>query len=319
MFVGLDSLDTVFAQFAPTVTVTLTPVVKTISTTATLTVGGAGTEVNGRVLAPLILSQEQTAPATGRGHQDAERGAGMLIYFNGSFAPQTVDAGTVYTGADGVQVATNATVTIPAATPGNPPQFGQGAVTAHALLAGANGNIRAGDIAVTGSALQVSNNPFSGGQDSRDFSYVTKADIQGVVSALTPRLLQSEQAALTAQLTNAESLTAPACTPGVNANHHAGEEAGSVTVTVSETCNAVAYNPKALENAAVRILTTQEMKQLGSGYRLYGQVQMSVTKATITPKSAVLSFSTRGTWVYQLNETRVKALVMGKPRLRQGA
>ncbi len=143
-------------------------------------------------------------------------------------------------------------------------------MTAHALLAGASGNIRAGDIAVTGSALQVSNSQFSGGQDARDFSYVTKADIQGVVSVLTPQLLQSEQAALTAQLTNAESLAAPACTPGVNANHHAGEEAQSVTVTVSETCNAVAYNPKTLESAGERILATQEMKQLGSGYRLYG-------------------------------------------------
>jgi len=44
-------------------------------------------------------------------------------------------------------------------------------------------------------------------------------------------------------------------------------------------------------------------------------VQVSVTKVTTTPKSAVLSFSTRGTWVYQLNETGIKALVMGKPRL----
>ena len=39
LFLALDNVDTVLAQLAPTVNVTITPVVKTITTTATVSVG----------------------------------------------------------------------------------------------------------------------------------------------------------------------------------------------------------------------------------------------------------------------------------------
>lgn len=314
LFVGLDNLDSVFAQFTPTVTVTIQPVVKTISTTATVSVG-AGADIQGRILAPLTLSQTQTVTATGHGHQDATRAIGTLTFFNGSFTSQTVNAGTVYTGSDGVQVALTQTVTIPAA---NPPYVGQATVSASAILAGASGNIHAGDIAITTNTLQVRNSQFQNGHDAKDFTYIKSSDIQGVVSDLTPRLRQSEQAALTAQVANGESIATPTCTPSVNANHTAGAQAQSVTVTVSQTCSALVYNTKALERAGVRSLIAHAAAQLGTSYRLYGNVTVSTVEATATNKKNVvfLSFTSRGTWVYQINEARIKALILGKPRLR---
>ena len=84
VFVGLDSLN---AVLAPTVTITITPMLKTVSTTATVS-NRAGADIEGRILPPLTLSQEQTVPATGRGHQDARPATGTLIYFNGAFAPR---------------------------------------------------------------------------------------------------------------------------------------------------------------------------------------------------------------------------------------
>src|SRR5439155_19945851 len=98
----------------PIATVTIIPKSQTVTLTGTLQLG--------RLLNPITLSQSQTVATTGRGHQDARAAAGELIYYNGAFTPQTVEAGTLYTGNDGIQVLTNETVTIPAATPGNPPQ-----------------------------------------------------------------------------------------------------------------------------------------------------------------------------------------------------
>jgi hypothetical protein len=314
VFVSLDSLDAVFASFAPTVTITITPVVRTVSTMATVSVG-AGADIEGRILPPLTLSQEQTVPATGRGHQNAQPALGTLIYFNGAFAPQMVNVGTVYTGIDGVQIATNETVTIPAATPGNPPQFGQATVMAHAIHAGASGNIRAGDISITGSALQVSNIQFQGGKDARDFTYVTKADIDRPAAMLKAQVAQSMQTTLGQQLAPGEQLQKAPCAPAVAFDPAIGQEASQVRVIVSETCSGFAYNSQQLSAYAIRLLTAQAARMLGNGYVPYGSIAVSVTKAAIKGQTAVLTFTCRGTWVYQINEARIQALVIGKPRL----
>jgi hypothetical protein len=314
VFVGLDSLNALFASFAPTVTITITPDVKTVSMTATVSVG-VGADIEGRILPPLTLSQEQTVPTTGRGHQDARPATGTLIYFNGVFTPQTVDAGTVYTGADEVQVATDATVTIPAATPGNPPQFGQATVMAHAIRAGAVGNIRAGDIAVTGSALQVSNSPFQGGQDARDFTLVTKADIDRPAAMLKAQVTQSMQAALGQQLVPGEQLQKAPCAPAIAADPAIGQEANNVRVTVSETCSGFAYNSQQLTARGAKLLTAQAARTLGNGYARFGNITVSVTKTVTKGQTAFLTFTCQGTWMYQINAARIETLVSGRPRL----
>src|SRR5947209_10048597 len=64
IFISLDNLDTVLAQFAPIASVTITPVVKTITTDATFLIGTGPGDVQGRVLPALTLSQSQTVAAT---------------------------------------------------------------------------------------------------------------------------------------------------------------------------------------------------------------------------------------------------------------
>lgn len=314
LFVSLDNLDTVFAQRAPTVTVTIMPAVKTISTTATLTVGGAGAEVSERILAPLTLSQMQTVNASGHGHQDATRATGTLTFYNGSFSSQTIYAGTVYTGSDSVQVATNETVTIPAA---NPPYVGQATVSASAIIAGANGNIQAGDISITTNALQVRNNQFHNGQDARDFTTVSKEDIDQPAATLKAQVAQSMQAALQGQVKIGEQFLSLPCSPTTTADHEVGDEALQVHITVSESCTALTYDTQQLTTLGTARLTAQAAKILGIGYKLHGNVTVSMTKVTTTDKKNVvlLSFTCQGTWVDQINEARIKALVTGKPRL----
>jgi hypothetical protein len=310
IFIGLDNLDTVFAQFAPTASVTITPDVKTITTNATFPIGTGPGDVHGRVLPALTLSQSQTVVATGKGHQDATRAGGTLLFFNGSFAPQTIDAGTVYTGRDGVQVATDQTITIAAA---NPPYVGQATVSATATHAGAHENIQAGDISITTATLQVRNRQFSGGQDARDFTFVTKGDIQQATQTVIPLLLQSEQGALGGQLQPGETLTTPTCTPAVLSTKHSGDEAASVEVTVSETCRAIAYSQQSLQAVAAQLVRGR-LTSPNTGYQLVGTIQVTVRSVSLQNGNPTLTATLHGVGVYQINESQVKTLVAGKPR-----
>src|SRR6266852_357060 len=91
-----------------------------------------------RTLAPITLTRSLTIPTTGTGHQDARAATGTLTFYNGLLTSQTVPIGTVFTGADGIQVSTDQSVTILAA---NPPQEGEVTITATTIRAGSIGNI----------------------------------------------------------------------------------------------------------------------------------------------------------------------------------
>ncbi len=228
----------------PIATVTLVAQSQQITVTGTLQLG--------RVIAPITLTQSQTVPTTGRGHQDARAAVGTLTFYNGLFTAQTVPAGTVFTGADGVQVATDATVTIP---PNHPPVDGQAAVSAHALNKGAQGNIRTGDIDVTiANSVLVRNSAFHSGQDERDFRTVTTNDLNEAATSLKTTLAQSMQAALHSQVQSGEALVTPPCTPTTTADHKVGQEATTVQVTVSEMCSGIAYNSQELRGKVTDLL-----------------------------------------------------------------
>src|ERR1051326_858453 len=96
-----------------------------------------------RTLAPVTVTRSQTVPTTGQGSQSARAATGLLTVFNGSFSPHPLPIGTVFTGRDGIMVATSAAVMVPAA---QPPQFGQAHVPASAVTTGSSTNIAAGDI-----------------------------------------------------------------------------------------------------------------------------------------------------------------------------
>src|SRR5216683_8093961 len=230
VFVLGDLADTqLIAMLTPTVTVTIVPQTHTVSTIADLPAAA----IQAHPFAPLTLSLSQTVPATGTGHQNARQATGTLTFYNGLFTQQFVAQGTVFTGSDGVKIATTEPATIPA---GNPTTgYGTVTVSAQALQAGSSGNIAAGEVNTTlALAVFVRNNPFRNGQDARTFSIVTQADIQQVITQLTPQLLQSEQAALTAQLQAGEQLFSLACTPTRTVDHQPGDEATHVQVMVAE-------------------------------------------------------------------------------------
>lgn len=294
----------------PIATVTIVPKSQTVRLTGTLQMG--------RLLAPITISQSQITPTTGKGHQSAKQATGYLTFYNGQFQTVTIAAGTIFTGASGIQISTDQDATIP---PGNPPSYGQITVSAHAITAGSRGNIPAYDInqaCCATSVLAKNTQAFTGGQDERDFQTVAEADISSAATPLKISIAQSMSGALQGQLNPNEQLQLLPCSPTIASDHPIGAEATQVKVTVSQTCSAVAYNSQELQTKATTFLATQAQQKSGAGYSLLGEVQVHVTQASISHTShplVFLSFKASGTWIYGLSATaqeRMKNLIAGK-------
>jgi hypothetical protein len=319
------AFQVVLLLMKPTATITLVPIVRDLSLTTNMMAIESETPTRGQIparrLTPLTLTQTKTVPATGKGHQDAEAAMGTITFYNGLFTSQTVAAGTILTGRDGVQVITDQLAVIPAALATTPPTYGQVTVSAHALEPGPQGNIPVRDInqvCCLPSVLVQNTVAFQGGQNERDYTVVTWEDINHGVASLIPTLRQSEHAAFAAQLRAYEALATPPCTRSVTTDHHAGVEAAAVTVTVSEQCRAIAYDAAALGKQATQALTRELVQRGGPDYRLVGAVQTNVLHARIIDQGqevAGLTVQIKGISVYQFSQQqlqRIKQLVAGK-------
>jgi hypothetical protein len=160
----------------------------------------SGTMQLGRLLPPLTISQSQTTKTTGTGHQAAKQAYGYLKFYNGQFQSVTIAAGTIFTSASGVQISTDYDAVIP---PANPPVFGQITIAAHAMKAGAGGNIPSFDInqaCCAASVLAKNRNPFTGGQDERSYATVTQHDIHQLSTVLKTTIARSITGALQGRL-----------------------------------------------------------------------------------------------------------------------
>ena len=266
----------------PTVTVEVVPISKSVTLTTPLALPT-------RPLAPVTLTRAETTPTTGKGHQDARQATGTLTFYNGLFTAQTIPAGTVFTGQDGIQIATDQSVTIPANIP---PVDGQATIIAHALRNGPNGNIAAGDITTTiANGVLVKNGPFRGGLNARDFQAVAQADLDRLTSALQRTL--SQQLPQAFQLRPGEVVQPTHCISTATPDHHAGEEAQTITIQATETCTGMAYNSEQMSQQATTLFTQQTSP--GANYRLVGAVQIQLV--SVTP----LTVSCHGWWASTLS------------------
>lgn len=171
LIIGVGTRLSLFQLVTPSATITLVTASQQLTTTSTmqlLTNGRADSEknqVSGRVLPAITMSQQKTIPTTGATHQAAQEAHGLLTFYNAAPSVQMVVAGTLLTGADGVQVTTDQAATIPAA---RMPIEGQVRVSAHTVITGPQGNITAGDIYGACCRLNVfvANAAFQGGKEN---------------------------------------------------------------------------------------------------------------------------------------------------------
>src|SRR5260370_4203490 len=145
---GLLTAAALLMLLAPSATVTIIPASAQITMTRTITVISAHAavahqQIPARQIETLTLSQAKTVPTTGIGHQEAQAAHGLVTFYNALPAPQTIPAGELLTGADGVAVVTLQDAMIPAGTLAT---NGQITVPAQAVNIGPQGNIAANDI-----------------------------------------------------------------------------------------------------------------------------------------------------------------------------
>jgi hypothetical protein len=243
-------------------------------------------DVPTRTLAPVTLTRSLSTPTTGHGHQDARVARGTLIFYNGSSTPQYVPIGSVFTGSDGVKVATEQSTTVPAA---NLPAIGSMPVLAHALLPGSHGNIAAFDVDMALSpVLKVRNEAlFTNGREARDYKAVAQQDVSNVTSTVQKTLATAFTTAF--PLRPGEQAQPTNCHTTTTANHTVGDEAQTVTLNDSETCSALAYNSQHLTSQATAAFT---QTQPAANYHIVGNIQTALQ--SVTPLFVTIS----GKWGY---------------------
>jgi hypothetical protein len=140
-----------------------------------------------------------------------------------------------------------------------------------------------------------------GGQSERDYTVVTRADTEHVVNSLTATLVQSEHAALAAQLLSGDALVHPTCTRTVTADHHPGEE------VVVDT-----YQSTDLQDEARQALKQEATRKLGTRYDLTDTVPVHVlqVKLTTDQKQGLTTKNVRveGNWIYQFSQNELKQI-----------
>ena len=321
---GLSRLSNVIPGSSPGATVTITPVRHDLKDAFLITAVTGTPDPNQRQIPARKLfyatpPQSNTVKATGTGQIPATFATGTLTFFNALTFSQTVGAGTVLRGADGVQVMNTQPASIPAA---NPPTEGSVTVSARAVQAGASGNIRFLDIngacCLTGVTVQ-NRTGFGGGKNASTFVAVSQNDINGAANPLKTSQLQSAQRALQAQIKGNEQLVnAPHCSTNVTSNHKAGDRATSVTVTVTATCTGEVFDQQAARNMATSLLMAVAQKNFGNGYVLLdNKVVTDITSASVIDAKGTVSLNIKaeGIWFYQFSDTakqNLAKLIAGK-------
>ena len=309
-------------------TVTLVPESKALSTTLTVTALATGTpeqahkQVAARLLVVSSSVQNQTVPTTGTGHAPARVGEGTVTFYNAAPYNQTVAAGTLLTGDDGVEIVTDAPAVIPA---GNSPIEGEATVPAHATVIGPQGNIAPLDLnglcCIAGVSVKNAA-AFHGGQYAYDYPMVMQADIDQAAGSLLAALTPATQASLQAEVHPNERLAGQVvCQPAVIPDHPVGSNASQVTVNVSVTCHAQVYDHEAVVRLVTNALRQQATTTLGTDYALRGTISTTITQEGAPPHAKpgtlTLLVTGQGAWVYQIStaeQARLSRLIAGLSR-----
>jgi hypothetical protein len=305
-------------------TVTITPAHSDVSGSYTIDAVPGGTTGNSEVEARILSStksQSGTVKATGTGHTPATTATGTLTFYNSLTYSQTVGAGTVLTGADGVQVINNAPAVIPAA---NPPTEGLVTVAAHAVNAGAKGNIAAFDINGTCclSGVTVQNTrAFSGGQNSQTYTVLSQSDVNNFANPLKASLPTAAKAAVTSQKkANEQFVGSVSCaSPTVTSSPPVGQATTNATVTVSVKCSGEVYDQTGAVSLAQSHLKDMAAKNLGTNYALMGDIVVTSEQVSIVPntQTVALLIAVKGRWVYQFSTVQkqnLAKLIAGKSK-----
>jgi len=261
-------------------------------------------------------SQSQTVHASGHKQTQATQAKGQLTFINAAFIAKKIVAGMTISGKDGSQLVTDADANIPPANV-NAGTTSSIVVPAHAVNAGAKGNIPALDINQiypSDNSIFVKNlNAFTGGQDPQDYNFVQQNDVAAEANPLTKTLTNQVQEGLKTHLAANEQMAGtPQCAPTVttdpkNPVGDTGVNIPATTVSVSVQCSAEAYNKGLLQTQI-----TSQLKSNTSPGPNYGLVGSAISQITVQDQggqgNANLLVNVTGTWVYQISSEQQQKL-----------
>jgi VCBS repeat-containing protein len=300
-------------------TVTITPDSHLVSNSYIVT-GVSGNpdstrlQISARQLNTTAQSGAIMVNATGHAQTNPIQATGKLTFYNALTAPQAVARGTIFTLANGVEVTNDTLAMIPAA---NPPTEGLVTVSAHAITSGTAGNIKALAVnracCVTGVTVQ-NTQPFTGGQDAKNYNFVTQADVNGAANGQRTTIAQQAANKLRQQIAQGETLVAsPQCTTSVKADQvgDKGFNVSSTTAVVSASCSAQVYNLTQLQTLMKSQLQGIADKNYGPGYVLAGNVAINARVQQAADGAAGtlrLLTDAKGMWYYNITQQREAAL-----------
>ncbi len=297
-------------------TVTVTPDSKTIQNNYIIqavpgTPNADQQQVSLRTLTSSPTPQTQQVNGTGHTQIPATKATGTLTFVNGSASDFTIGTGTTFQ-ANGITFALDAPVSIPGSNlSATPVVIGQKAMTAHATTAGAVGNIAAntinGQCCTSGNFITVKNGTFTGGQDAQNYTFVQKADVDSAAQPLLNTLSQEAQSDFQKQLkSNEQLLGKPSCSSQVNYDPNTvGDQGHTITstaITVSATCSGQAYDYGGAQTIAKNKLQQKATAQLGSSYKLAGNIVTQASNVSQQQKTASLQINASGVWAYQVTD-----------------
>ncbi|GCE31788.1 hypothetical protein KDA_72720 [Dictyobacter alpinus] len=269
----------------------------------------------------VTASKSQTQPAIATGHTQTQGvvAKGTLTFFNGSFAPFTVNANITIPGPNGTEFLTDHTFTIPAASSVTGKQGAQD-VPAHATKQGAIGNITTLGInqacCTDQNFVTVRNKaPFTGGQDTQDYKFLQQADVDGVVNQVKPELTTQAQAALKANVPAGEQLDVNSvqCSPQAKPDQAVGDQGKNITsaqVSVTLSCSGTSYHKDELQQLVMQQMLAKAHQNPGDDYQLQGEVTTTLMPNPANSITAgLLLVQGHGTWVYQVKAEQKQQLL----------
>lgn len=320
------SVNSVVPSLAGTTTVTIVPDNQIVAHSYVISAVTGTPDPNQRQVKAFPLSETPTAKsatvaATGRKDIAATPAKGTLSFTNGNTtAAYTFGTKTPIVSTSGITVFLDAPVTIPAADP-RAGTLGRATGTATTATGGTQADIPANGINIGGTVSIFNNSAFTGGRDAAHYNFVKQSDIDTAAQPLQASLTQDAQNKLKTLPATGQALASGSqCTPKVTSDHLAGDtgvNVANVTVTVSVTCTAEAYDAAGLQ-ALAKTLLRQQVDQdpaLGKDYQLQGQVVTDTSIESIKNGTVFLSVNSKGLYAYaglDAQKSQLANLIKGK-------
>jgi serine/threonine protein kinase len=163
------------------------------------------------------------------------------------------------------------------------------------------------------------------GTDPQPQTVVAQSDIDNTASSLEQANQPNADQVIQSKLQSGEQEIGGTaqCSPNVTSDHSAGDQASTVTVTVTFTCTGEAYSPKDATDFARQLLANDAQSKFGAQYALVGQINSTVVSSSAGNQGTEnLVVSASGVWAYQFSATAqqtLAGLIAGKttPQARQ--